>query len=191
MTAALACGLALTIPSMTTALNYLEQDETPKPCQESRAPVLCQTQQHRLEVWRLQRTMSLPLTRTTYSDRREHASAAYRKWVREHWRKRLIATRKAYERWSAIPNRAQLLALARCETGGINGGEPLWTHYNSTYAGALGFAHSTWEQFAPASFPRPASRATAEQQLYVGQILVNTFGGYSSWPACSVRLGLR
>lgn len=89
------------------------------------------------------------------------------------------------------PNRAQLWRIAVCETGGINGGVPLWTHHNSVYSGALGFVHSTWSYYAPARFPRPAAAASPAQQLYVGQILVYTFGGYSSWPACSVRLGLR
>lgn len=89
------------------------------------------------------------------------------------------------------PNRGELYRIAVCETGGINGGVPLWTHHNSTYSGALGFLHSTWSYYAPARFPRPAAAASAAQQLYVGQILVYTFGGYSSWPACSIRLGLR
>ncbi len=90
-------------------------------------------------------------------------------------------------------NRA-LWRLAVCETGGINGGRPLWTHHNAVYSGALGFAHSTWARWRYFVRPLPpsvAARANPAQQLAVGRALVRTFGGYSSWPSCSRRLGLR
>ena len=80
--------------------------------------------------------------------------------------------------------------IAVCETGGINGGRPLWTHHNSSYSGAYGFAHSTWAQFKFPGYPSPAAAATPRQQTRVAMRLVETFGGYSSWPACHRRLGL-
>lgn len=83
-----------------------------------------------------------------------------------------------------------LLSIAKCETGGINGGRPLWTHHNGSYSGAYGFAHSTWAQFKEPEFPSPAAAATPRQQTVVAQKLVARFGGYSSWPACHRRLGL-
>lgn len=96
-------------------------------------------------------------------------------------------------RWSDQRVR-NLIRLARCETGGINHGRPLWTHHNGTYTGALGFAHSTWRIYKryvrPIPRARYASQATPRQQLAVGLVLIETFGGYSSWPACHRRLGL-
>lgn len=88
---------------------------------------------------------------------------------------------------------ANLWRIAVCETGGINGGRPLWTHHNSVYSGALGFAHSTWahwRHFVRPLPPRVAAQASPAEQLAVGRALVRTFGGYSSWPACHRRLGL-
>lgn len=102
-------------------------------------------------------------------------------------------------RWSNPVNRA-LVRIARCETGGINRGRPLWTHRASSehagldYEGALGFLETTWEHYRHQVRPLPpdaAWKASPAEQLAVGRVLVRTFGGYSSWPACSVRLGLR
>ena len=92
-----------------------------------------------------------------------------------------------------------LLAIARCETGGKLGqnGRPDWDHRARSehpglyYEGALGFLETTWDHYKPRGFPSGAHRATPKQQLRVGRILVRTFGGYSSWPSCSRRLGLR
>lgn len=93
--------------------------------------------------------------------------------------------------WANPVNR-NLLALARCETG--YGGAPNWRHHNSTYSGALGFAHSTWSYYKRFVRPVPRARyardASVAEQLAVGRVLVRTFGGYSSWPACHRRLGL-
>lgn len=94
--------------------------------------------------------------------------------------------------WANPVNR-NLLRIARCETGYLEGGRPNWRHRNSTYVGALGFAWSTWRHYRHYVRPVPpadASRATVAQQLAVGRVLVRVFGGYSSWPACHVRLGL-
>jgi hypothetical protein len=80
--------------------------------------------------------------------------------------------------------------IAVCETGGINGGRPLWTHHNGQYSGAYGFAHSTWSSFRYPGYPYVASQATPRQQTRVAMRLVARYGGYSSWPACHRRLGL-
>lgn len=98
--------------------------------------------------------------------------------------------------WANPVNR-NLYRLAVCETGGINGGRPLWTHHNRWYVGALGFARSTWEQYRHRVKPLPAAApdrgdflATPGQQYAVGRELVKEFGGYSSWPSCHRRLRL-
>lgn len=96
-------------------------------------------------------------------------------------------------KWSNPVNRA-LLRLARCETGYLKGGRVNWRHHNSVYTGGLGFAHSTYRYYKQFVRPVPkaeyARDASVAEQLAVGRVLVRTFGGYSSWPSCSRRLGL-
>jgi hypothetical protein len=133
-------------------------------------------------------------------------------WARlaaQTWKARARSARRAWERWWRLhpklsgetpwhvsmrnPVNRNLIRLAICETGGINGGQPLWTHHNSVYSGALGFAHSTWAHWRHYVKPLPppvAAHASPAEQLAVGRALVRTFGGYSSWPACHRRLGL-
>lgn len=93
---------------------------------------------------------------------------------------------------------SNLLLIARCETGGKSGqhGRPDWNHRARSehpghhYEGALGFLDTTWDAFKPKGYPAGAHQATRKQQLVVGRRLVARFGNYSSWPACSRRLGL-
>lgn len=114
-----------------------------------------------------------------------------RPWARELWSKRLAKANKADSAcMSSLPHYDALYRIAVCETGGINGGVPLWTHSNSSYQGALGFAISTWDGFAPDGFPSEAYLASPYQQMVVGEILIDHYG-YTPWPACSIRLGLR
>ena len=95
--------------------------------------------------------------------------------------------------------RSNLLLIARCETGGKPGqhGRPDWDHRARAekpghwYEGGLGFLDTTWDGYKPKGYPDRASQATREQQLVVARRLVRRFGGYSSWPACSRKLGLR
>jgi hypothetical protein len=136
-------------------------------------------------------------------------TSACPRYLARLWRAKARAARKAYRRWWArtpklagetwrdvrldAPLNRNLWRIAVCETGGINGGRPLWTHHNSVYSGALGFAHSTWEHWRHYVRPLPppiAAHASPAEQLAVGRALVRSFGGYSSWPACHRRLGL-
>ena len=99
--------------------------------------------------------------------------------------------------WQNPVNR-NLHRLARCETGGINSGRPLWTHgaqyARARYGGALGFLISTWTRYRHEVTPLPPALpwlATPAEQYAVGRALVHRWPNYSSWPACSIRLGLR
>ena len=111
---------------------------------------------------------------------------------------RVIGEPASAARWANPVNQA-LVRIARCETGGINGGRPLWAHRARSehagleYEGALGFLETTWEHYRHQVRPLPpdaAWKATPAEQLAVGRALVATFGNFSSWPACSRRLGL-
>jgi murein DD-endopeptidase MepM/ murein hydrolase activator NlpD len=72
--------------------------------------------------------------------------------------------------------------LARCESGGN------W-HINTGngYSGGLQFSQGTWTANGGSGSPADASR---EQQIAVAEN-IKTHNGYSAWPACSAKLGLR
>jgi hypothetical protein len=72
--------------------------------------------------------------------------------------------------------------LAGCESGGnwvINTG-------NGFYGG-LQFTLSSWRAVGGSGYPNQASRS---EQIYRGQLL-QARQGWSAWPACSAKLGLR
>lgn len=109
--------------------------------------------------------------------------------------------------WANPVNR-NLYRIAKCETGGKPGqhGRPDWTHRARSphyghgrrlyYEGALGFLETTWDAYRLYVLPetptaKSADRATPAEQYAVGRILVRVFNGYSSWPSCSRKLGLR
>ncbi|HVL98588.1 MAG TPA: transglycosylase family protein [Egibacteraceae bacterium] len=72
--------------------------------------------------------------------------------------------------------------LAQCESGGN------W-HINTGngYYGGLQFSQSSWQAVGGAGLPHEASR---EEQISRGQQLQGV-QGWSAWPACSRKLGLR
>ena len=138
---------------------------------------------HREAMW-----LTGPVPRVWYQD----CSAIRRRAV--EWRDRAGAAREALEtwlreHWAAPPE--PFLSIARCEQRsdrglyGVN-----WQAWSQSYEGAYGFLHSTWDRYKPAGYPASAVDATILQQTNVARILVATFGGYSSWPACHRRLGL-
>lgn len=169
--------------SLTTAN---AQDGAPRSCQASRAPVLCATQTLRKRVWRLQDEMSLPRTETNYSDRRDHASSAYREWVNRLWKTRLENLQARYAEWKrtegdlrayidrAWPYYRNWLNIARCETG------IRWDWNSGTYQGGLGFYRGSWDQFRPAGYPTEAYLATPLQQMWVGELIFQRYG-LSGW----------
>ena len=76
--------------------------------------------------------------------------------------------------------------LAQCEAGGnwaINTG--------NGYSGGLQFAPGTWTGNGGGQYAPSASQATREQQIAVAENIRAKSGGYSAWPACSAKLGLR
>ncbi|MDQ3974477.1 MAG: transglycosylase family protein, partial [Actinomycetota bacterium] len=73
--------------------------------------------------------------------------------------------------------------LAGCESGGD------WS-IDSTYDGGLQFDPDTWRAYGGARYAPQAHQATRSQQIAVAQ-RVRSAQGWSAWPACSRRLGLR
>lgn len=72
--------------------------------------------------------------------------------------------------------------LAECESGGnwsINTG--------NGFSGGLQFTPSTWKAFGGEGSPTNASRS---EQIQVAEKVLDE-QGWSAWPACSEKLGLR
>jgi len=73
--------------------------------------------------------------------------------------------------------------LAECESGGN------WAT-QGTYHGGLQFHPDTWNAWKPSGYPAYAYQASAAQQITVGKRL-QAAQGWSPWPHCSQKLGLR
>jgi hypothetical protein len=72
--------------------------------------------------------------------------------------------------------------LAQCESGGK------WsTNTGNGFGGGLQFTDSTWKAFGGKGQPEDASRS---QQIAVAERVLDA-QGWSAWPACSSKLGLR
>ena len=72
--------------------------------------------------------------------------------------------------------------LAACESGGN------WaTNTGNGYYGGLQFSASSWQAAGGTGYANQASR---DEQIYRAQLL-QARQGWSAWPACSAKLGLR
>lgn len=81
-------------------------------------------------------------------------------------------------------------ALAECESNGEWDYGPHSGWGSGVYHGGLQFHPSTWNSYRPADFPPYAYLATPAQQIAVAErVLADQ--GWSAWPACSSKLGLR
>lgn len=123
-----------------------------------------------------------------------HGAGAHQEWHQRalKWVTRELseAKRDAHRYDHAVPE-WPWLALARCEQSGSGWAGVNWQAYSQSYEGAYGFLHSTWRQYRYPWMPHRADLATPREQTLVAIRLRRTFGGYSSWPSCSIRLGLR
>lgn len=141
------------------------------------APVIHEIDHLRWETNRLRQQAGRKPLKTSFLYRTS-PDPGYRLWVRAIWREHLRTAR----RLAHVP--AVWKRLAVCETGGN------WRHVNSTYQGGLGFYHGSWDAYRPRGFPRDAHLATPAQQVIVAKRILADVG-WSAWPACSLRLGLR
>jgi hypothetical protein len=83
---------------------------------------------------------------------------------------------------SATSARDDFAALRRCESGGDYS-----ANTGNGYYGAYQFARGTWASLGYRGRPDQAPPAVQDQAAARLQSLT----GWSSWPACSARLGLR
>ena len=75
--------------------------------------------------------------------------------------------------------------LAECESGqrwDYNGG--------SGYDGGLQFLPSTWRAYGGTQYAQYAYQASREQQIDIAERVLDDVG-WSAWPTCSRKLGLR
>lgn len=178
MVALVATALVTTANGFPEFSHSLHKETVPAVCQDSRAPLLCRIQQARQAVWALQETMSLPRTRTSYSDRRKHASEAYRRWVLRLWSGRLdrLEEQQLSLRWQIDrewPQYDEWVRIGVCESGA---NPPNWQHNSGTYQGALGFYRGSWDAFRPAGYPSEAYLATPLQQMVVAERIYDRYG---------------
>ena len=113
--------------------------------------------------------------------------------ARDEWRRidkryearqrRLEREREAQTVAEAIPPPVSLSAdweaIALCESSGN------WAETEGLFEGGLQFLPSTWDAYAPPSYPEAAYLATPAQQMYVGE-LVLAAQGPAAWPNCFV-----
>ena len=107
--------------------------------------------------------------------RKAKAVAAHQAWnryFRYHW---------AWSEW--LPDKWQ--RIGACETGyGRRPGN--WRHHNPSYAGAFGFATSSWDAFKyradpkAGPYPEDAWQATPRQQYEVALAIYRAYG-FSGW----------
>ena len=76
-------------------------------------------------------------------------------------------------------------SLAACESGGD------WsTNTGNGYFGGLQFLSGTWARYGGYAFAASADRATREEQIAIAERVLAS-EGWSAWPNCSAKLGLR
>ncbi len=75
--------------------------------------------------------------------------------------------------------------LAHCESGGR------WhIATGNGYYGGLQFSPGTWRAFGGRAYAALAHRATRMQQIRIAERVLRA-QGWTAWPACSRRVGLR
>jgi hypothetical protein len=75
--------------------------------------------------------------------------------------------------------------LAQCESGGN------WrANTGNGYYGGLQFSHRTWRSYGGGAYAGTANQASRTQQIAIAEKVLRA-QGWSAWPACSRRAGLR
>ncbi len=173
----LAGVLTLAIAALTTADSADARTQ--------RAALLAQIDDLRTDTWRLQRLMGKPRTPTTYAERTTR-SDAYRRWLRNLWRKRVLA---AERRAAHPPHRSQWLCIHRHEShpaqrwrtrtgNGFYGGLQMNIAFQRTYGRELLRKKGT------------ADRWTPVEQMWVAERAHRSGLGFHPWPNTARYCGL-
>jgi hypothetical protein len=147
--------------------------------------ILGQIARYQRTTWRWQRVMSAPLTRSSATARRIQ-SLAYRRWVRDLWRRRALRTRRLAQN---PPHKRAWLCLYRYErqpaqgwrtrTGnGFYGGLQMDWQFMATYGGRLLRRKGTADSW------------TALEQMWVGERALRAGRGFYPWPNSARVCGL-
>jgi Transglycosylase-like domain len=150
-----------------------------------RATLLAQIDDLRAETWRLQRLMGKPRTETNYAERTAK-SDAYRRWVRDLWRKRALA---AARRAARPPHHSQWLCIHRHERHPAQG----WrTRTGNGYYGGLQMNISFQRRYGAELLRRKgtADRWTPIEQMWVAERAHRSGLGFYPWPNTARSCGL-
>ena len=150
-----------------------------------RTTVLAQVNDFRAETWRLQRLMGKPRTATSFSERTTR-SDAYRLWVRDLWRKRLVRTKRQA---ANPPHRSQWLCIHRHERHPAQG----WaTRTGNGYYGGLQMDIAFQRAYGPELLRAKgtADRWSAIEQMWVAERAYRSGRGFHPWPNTARYCGL-
>ena len=147
--------------------------------------ILGQIARYQRMTWRWQRVMSAPLTRSSGTARRV-PSLAYRRWVRDLWRRRALRMRRQAQNpphkraWLCLHVHERHPAMGwRTNTGnGFYGGLQMDWSFMRAYGGRLLRTKGT------------ADRWTALEQMWVGEQALRAGRGFHPWPRSGRACGL-
>ncbi len=145
-----------------------------------RATVLRAIDDYRAETWRWQRLMGQPRSPAGRSAE-QTTSAAYRRWVRDLWKKRAARARLAATR---PPHRSAWVCIQRHEGP--------WTDAGAPYYGGLQMDLSFQRTHARALLRRKgtANRWTPLEQMWVAERALRRGTGFYPWPNAARLCGL-
>jgi len=152
---------------------------------EQRVSIVEQIADLRAETWSWQRLTGRPRTPTSYSERRIESST-YRTWVRELWRRRSLAAKRAARN---PPHKAQWLCIHRYERDPRQG----WaTRTGNGYYGGLQMDISFQRTYGADVFRRKgtANNWSAVEQMWVAERAYRSGRGFHPWPNTARACGL-
>jgi hypothetical protein len=147
--------------------------------------ILGQIARYQRITWRWQRVMSAPLTRSSATARRVQ-SLAYRRWVRDLWRRRAVRMRRLAQ---SPPHKYAWLCLHRYERHPAQG----WrTNTGNGFYGGLQMNWGFMQTYGPKLLRRKgtADRWTALEQMWVGERALRAGRGFYPWPNSARNCGL-
>jgi hypothetical protein len=147
--------------------------------------ILGQIARYQRITWRWQRVMSVRLTKSSATARRVQ-SAAYRRWVRDLWRRRALRMRRLGQN---PPHKRAWLCLHRYERHPTMGWK---TRTGNGFYGGLQMNWMFMETYGPRLLRRKgtADRWTPLEQMWVGERALRAGRGFYPWPNSARACGL-